>query len=218
MPRSVTATWDQLATRLPVEFYVPPADHLRASAQKQATEWVEIFERRQFIKLTEIEREEIEQVFFDLLTDHWSVAKIMEGNFDMASIVKLINQWSRKSTSGATDRRLPIGDGVFSYRNSDKGVTFDLMPPFVVAMIEARHCAHSITDDGRNLKDVTIDDVLTTILNIFECEGHETVTLDLRFWDYSLTLPKYNEVESRILTLRQKKVSKGEKNERRAAT
>lgn len=212
MPRLVFIPWDVLSKRLPIQYLIPSDAAIKANARRQAAEWMEMFERRSDVELTETERAEIDAVFSGLVTAHWAPAKVFAENLDVKSLVDMLNVWSHKPSSGASERRLPEGDAVFSYSIKDKGITFELMLPFITALVEAKHCAYSVCDEGRSLKDVTSEDVLTTIRNIFECEGRDLITLDLMHWDYAMTLPQYSELETMIQALRTTKL--GEPDER----
>jgi len=204
MPRTIHLSWTDLIARLPIRYLLPSEANIRANAKKQSDLWCEIFERNAIILLTQLERSEIEAVFTQLVTDHWKINNVLSGNLDLGHLVRLINTWARKPSSGASDRRLPHEDAIFSWRKNSNGVVFELTPAFVTAYVEARHCAHSVVDEGLKFKDVTAKHLLDTWNNIFEGEGLGPITLELRYWDYSMVFPQYSELETLIQALREK--------------
>lgn len=218
MPRLVFVPWESFSRRLPIQYLVPSDETIKENARNQATEWATIFQRRTGINLTDVERSEIDTVFEKLVRDHWSVSKVFEANLDLHELMGMINYWGTVSETGSSERKLPTGQAIFSFSvRPGKGVVFELLPPFITAFVEALHCAHSISDQGKTLKDVCPDDIVDTLHNIFECEGRPVITLDLMHWDYDMEFPKYSELESMVIALRQPREDGEESNASRSA-
>lgn len=204
MAKRLNVSWDDLYKRLPIKYYSPPDFNAASFAEAQAKEWIKLFESNTFITLTNEERAEINEVFLDLTSKYCQFNTMVRNNLNIDHFVYLINAWSCKPSSGATERKFRHGNAV-AFQKTDHGVIFHLQPGFMVAYIESRHCATAETDDGKLLQDITKDDFFTTIRNIFECEGLESLEVDLKNW--SPKLPHYRELASFVEELRNRKNS-----------
>lgn len=210
MPRIIQLSWSDLIAHLPIEYLIPSQTTIAASARKRAAAWIEIWERREAMQLTEIERAEVDAVFVQLLTAHWEIGNVMRGNLKLNYFFYLLNFWGCISQSGASERLLPRGIVITERSQGPEMVRFELQPSFLHARIEAFHAAYGTTDDGLAFQDVTAAHLFDTINAIFEADGRQPVVVDLRHWDAALILPRYEELEALVQALRLQREPKGE--------
>lgn len=188
--------WGDFAKALGIEYDFDRMEGMISDqAFEEANQWIQEYEKDNNVELGEDLKDQIRFLIEEGISNHWSLANVLEKNLNLDGLVDSVNEWSQRGQQMAIyeDRELPAGKGIVSYDSDYEGITFTIAEPFIIAYIEAVYCVMSIGDEGMTLEDMGPESVPRVIKWIAECEGW-SVDLDLDRWDERRNYPRYTDL------------------------
>jgi hypothetical protein len=197
----------------------PDTEILSDMAGSQTRAWVEAHEQANDTVLPDDDVEEVRQAFYESLEDHWSLRNVILNKFDFDKLIDHLNAWSNRGMHSASYvRPIAPGDGILDWEDFDDGVEFTLADPFLITLIEANYCVTGASEDEDvGLVDVELPDFLSTIKDVYSCEGLEPQPIDLSDWDAHRVGMDDNEVLRRIAAGKRRRSRRRSEMKERAA-